>query len=588
MDSNGLSPDVLHQTNFSPKAYRVELSGDMNAELREVLLFVSETLALQDRPPPTPEMLERRARADIPLMQRALRSEGYYDGQVQVHVDHDVAPPLVLFQVQTGPAYVLHAVHFDDPKPKQEHDFPAPSPATVNLILGQRAQAPKIEQGIARLRDHLREYGHPFATVGLGEIIVDHKTRSMTVHYTFDPGPRVFFGPVLIQGRERASTDYILGKVPWVEGQPFRASLLDTLRTRLMRGGLFTMVKVSHPDKFQPDTFFNEQQLPVTITVVERVPRTIKAGLTYETDTGLGTVLDWEHRNLFGDAQHLYTRLILAEKKQMFSSGYRMANFLAQGQSLEFSGEIGQQETDVFDEKGLAVGVAIVRQLNLAWTASLGARYRFSETTQFGETQTYGLFSVPGELVWDKRDDVLNPTQGWRAFIKAEPYIDTLEPGTRFFKLSGGLSTYVSMLPEDRLVLAARGSLGSIMGETVRNLPPDERFYAGGGGSIRGYAYQSIGPEENGRVVGGRSMVESSLELRLRLKNNFGLVAFLDGGQVFPESRLQWRDDFFWGAGLGVRYFMDFAPIRLDVAFPLNKRDKDSAFQVYISIGQAF
>lgn len=581
-------PDVLHEAIYDPRPYRLEIIGDMAPSVREVLRSVSDTYALQDRPPATPEILERRARSDIPVMQRALRSEGFYDGTVQVRVDHAATPPLVSFEVDTGPAYVLQAVHFDGPAAEEEFDFPTPTAAILNLIPGQRARAPEIKQGEAMLRDFFQEHGHPFPWVSLRETVVDHATRSITVHYAFNPGPQVRFGPVVIEGQERVQDQYIMDKLPWTRGRIFQASLLNTLRSLLMRDGLFTAVNVSLAQLPLPEIATDDGEVPVIISVVERVPRTVKSGASYETDRGLGVELSWEHRNLRGQAERLRTRFVLAQKEQALSADYRIPNFMDQRQSMEFSSEISKLETDSYEKKGVAVGATMFRQLDAFWTVSLGSRYRLSETTQFGKTQTYGLFSMPGELAWDKRNNVLDPTRGWRAHLKAEPYLDTLEPGTRFFKLFGGMSVYVPLLPEDRVVLAARGGLGSIMGETVRNLPPDERFYAGGGDTIRGYSYQSIGPEEDGEVVGGRSMVEYSLELRLRMKSNLGLVAFLDGGQVFEESQLQWEDNFFWGAGLGLRYFIDFAPIRLDVAFPLNKRDKDSAFQIYVSIGQAF
>jgi len=582
----GMLPDVLQNALFGPKAYRLEFRGDMEPGVQETLQSVSETFILQERPPATPEMLERRAHSDIPLMQQALRSEGFYDGQIEVHVDHAAAPPLVAFEIRTGPPYLLTAVHFNGSFP--EHDFPEPTAATANLALNQRARAPEIQQATTALREYLREHGHPFATAKLEKIIVDHQLRSMVVNFTLEPGPKAFFGSIVIEGLERVSRQYIMDKLPWTTGQAYQASLLNTLRSRLMRDGLFTAINVSLPESPLHEVVTDNGEVQVVISVVERVPRTVKSGASYETDRGFGVELSWEHRNLRGQAERLRTRFVLAEKEQALSADYRVPNFLEERQSLEFSSEAGNLETDSYDRKGIAVGATVFRELDAYWTVSLGARYRLSETTQFGKTQTYGLFSTPGELTWDKRNDVLNPTRGWRAHIKAEPYIDTLEASTRFFKLFGGISAYLPVLYEDRLVLAARGGMGSIMGEATRNLPPDERFYAGGGGTIRGYAYQSIGPEENGQVVGGRSMVDYSLELRLRMENNLGLVAFLDGGQVFKESRLQWQDDFFWGAGLGLRYFTDFAPIRLDVAFPLNKRGKDSTFQVYVSIGQAF
>lgn len=584
----GGQPDGLRGPIHGPRPYRMEIIGDMDANVREVLRSVSDTYALRERPPATPEMLERRARADIPAMRRALRSEGYYDGTILVRVDHAAAPPMVTFEVETGPAYLLQAVHFDGPASGEGFDFPTLSAATLDLNPGQRARAPDIEQGEDRLKEFLREHGHPSPWVSLKEAVVDHAARTMTLHYAFTPGQMVRFGPAVIEGNTRVQDQYILDKLPWARGQTFQASLLNTLRSRLMQDGLFTAVNISLAQSPLPEAAADDEEVPVIISVVERVPRTVKAGASYETDRGLGIELSWEHRNLHGQAERLRTRFVLAQKEQAFSADYRIPDFLGQRQSMEFSSKISKLETDSYEQKGVAVGATVFRQLDAFWTVSLGGRYRLSETTQFGKTQTYGLFSMPGELVWDKRNEVLDPTRGWRAYLKAEPYIDTLEPSIYFFKFFGGMSVYAPLLPEDRVVLAARGGLGSILGETVRNLPPDERFYAGGGGTIRGYSYQSIGPEEDGEVVGGRSMVEYSLELRLRVKSNLGLVAFLDGGQVFEQSRLQWEDDFYWGAGLGLRYFTDFAPIRLDVAFPLNKRDRDSAFQIYVSIGQAF
>lgn len=583
-----LLPDVLREAVFGPKHYHLEVRGDMDAALKEVLLSVSDTQALQDRPPASPEMLDRRARLDVPLMQRALRSEGYYDSQVDVRVDHTVTPPLVVFDVRTGPPYILHTVHFDIPASGEKVEAPRMTIDATGLAIGQRARAPEVARGASRAQGFLREHGYPYPVVSLGEVLVAHESRTMTVRYTVVPGPKVFFGPIMITGEQRVAPEYILAKVPWSEGQLFAASLLNSLRNRLMQDGLFAAVYITHPEQSQLDESKENVVLPITITVTERVPRTVKAGLAYDTDVGLGTVLDWEHRNLLGRAERLQTRLVLAEMEQSLASDLRILHFLHEQQSLDIGAAIGREETEAYDKKSIGAGAALFRQLGESWSGGIGVRYAFTETIQGGVTQEYGLFSVPAELTWDQRSDLLDPVSGWHALVKAEPFIDTLKTGTRFFKVSGGLSAYAPFLYDNRFVLAARGMVGSIMGESGANLPPDERYYVGGGGSVRGYAYQSIGPEQDGIVVGGRSVVECSVELRLRMTKQLGLVTFLDGGQVFPGSQLQWEDDFFWGAGLGIRYFTDFAPIRLDVAFPLNKRDRDDTFQVYISIGQAF
>ncbi len=586
-----LVPETLHQTLFGTDAYQVVFEGDLDSGLRDVLRSVSESHALRERIPATDQMFQRRARADIPNLLRALRSEGYYDGRVEAHVDPHASPPRIVFQVQPGPAYLLKAVHFDGPDSEEGFGFPPPGPATAGLALGSRARAPEISGGKDMFREFLRENGHPFPWVALREVQVDHESQTLSVFYTFNPGPSARFGPVIVEGEERVSPRYILDQVPWSENQPFRSSQLQRLRATLMQTGLFTMVDVSHPGSIPETSVYNDlgnNELPVTISVVERVPRTVKAGVAYETDTGFGTALEWEHRNILGSGEQFRTRLHLAEKRQMLEGEFQVPEFPDPSQSLTIQGNIGQETTDALEKKEAAAGAMINRRLDRFWSVGLGATFRYSEVTQLGKTETYGLISTPGELTWDMRDNVLNPARGWRVQLRAEPFLDTLEWNTTFFKLSGSLSAYLPILAEDRLVLAGRGALGSITGETNMNLPPDQRFYAGGGGSVRGYAYQSIGPEVDGKIVGGKSMVEVGTELRLRLENNIGLVAFLDGGQVFSETELQFQDDFLWGAGLGLRYYLDFGPIRLDLAFPLNRRDKDSAFQVYVSIGQAY
>jgi len=584
-----LLPEGVKQSLFGKQPYTMEIRGEMPESVREVLRSVSEVHEMRERAPGSAEMLARRAKGDIADMQRGLRSEGYYAAGVKVRVENpDGKPPVVIFEVDTGPAYILKNVYFDGPAAEGQVDFPPPDAASVGLSLGQRARAPQIEQGAGAFRDYLREHGFPFPWVRLREAIVDHQAHSMTLFYTFNPGPKAVFGPVRVSGEQRVKPEYILKKTPWTEGQVFQASVLTKLRSRLMRDGLFTMVDVSHPDASQWDAAGPDAALPIDVTVMERVPRTVKAGAAYETDSGLNTALEWEHRNFWGKGEQLRTRLDLGEKKQKVRAEYQVPDFWDEHQSLEVEAAFGQEKTDALKTREISTGAKIIRQLNRYWSTSLGVNYRLSEVTQLGVTDRYGLLSTPGELTWDRRDNVLNPTTGWRAQVRAEPFMDTLGLGTWFFKLWGQMSAYLSLLGEDRLVLAGRGALGSITGEANLSLPPDERFYAGGGGSIRGYAYQSIGPEIDGTVVGGRSIVETSMELRLRLPSNFGLVAFLDGGQVFTDPEVRFQDDFRWGAGLGLRYYTDFAPIRLDVAVPLNKRGKDDAFQVYVSIGQAY
>ncbi|MCW7754893.1 autotransporter assembly complex protein TamA [Desulfobotulus sp. H1] len=563
-------------------AYRVSIQGDVPPEIRNILEAVSDTFSMKDRPVPTTEMLRRRAANDIPDMTRALRSEGFYNSRITREVNLERSLPEVIFYVDTGPAYMINDIIITTEDTQIPlHALPVAS--DLRLTPGTRARAPEILQAKEHLKSFFRERGYPSPRSDLQRTLVNHAERTVNLHYTYAAEPQAFFGDTIIEGNERVHSLYVENRIPWRKGELFQASRLNRLRSQLMQDGLFAIVDIEHPAEPNEDL-----SLPVHVSLLERSPRTIRTGLFYETDTGAGTKLEWEHRNLRGMGERLSTGLTVAEKQQRISSEYRIPDFLDKRQSLTLTGWAGQEESEAYESEEGAVGAKLFRQLNHSWSGGIGVQYRVSSITQLQETQTYGLLSFPHELTWDKRNDVLNPTRGFRMQIKGEPFWDSLDTGLWFYKLYGSLSGHLPLIGEDRLVLSARGGVGSIIGESNLNIPADERFYGGGGGSIRGYAYQSIGPEEKGEVVGGRSMVETGLELRWRMKNNLGLVAFLDGGQVFTQSQLQLEDEFHWGAGLGLRYYTDFAPFRLDVAFPLNSRPNDDAFQLYISIGQAF
>ena len=141
------------------------------------------------------------------------------------------------------------------------------------------------------------------------------------------------------------------------------------------------------------------------------------------------------------------------------------------------------------------------------------------------------------------------------------------------------------------VVAAGRIRLGTIVGADAFDIAPSRRFYSGGGGSVRGYGYQQLGPKDvDGDPIGGRGLAEFALEARIRLKQfggNFGVVPFFDGGSLTTKTMP--------GSGigvsrraLGVRYYSLFGPIRIDLGVPLNRQKGDGPVAVTVSLGQAF
>jgi translocation and assembly module TamA len=192
-------------------------------------------------------------------------------------------------------------------------------------------------------------------------------------------------------------------------------------------------------------------------------------------------------------------------------------------------------------------------------------------------------------MTLDRSNNLLDPSRGYRVALDVIPYFELRNLGKPFVKMRATGSTYLDLSGGGSTVIAVRASIGIMPGATKDAVPPDKRFYAGGGGSVRGFDYQSAGPRDaDHRPLGGKSLVEGSVELRQRLTETFGAVAFVDAGTAYRDPFPGKGEGPRIGAGLGVRYYSDFGPIRADIGVPLNRRPGDSRFGLYVSIGQAF
>src|SRR5262249_50876385 len=224
------------------------------------------------------------------------------------------------------------------------------------------------------------------------------------------------------------------------------------------------------------------------------------------------------------------------------------------------------------------------------WHLKAGITGEWSEITRYGVANDYNLYGVPLQVVLNEADSILDPTKGYRLTLDTTPYVDARNSNNLFAILRLTGTGYVDVSGDGRSVLAGRASVGSIPGGTNANIPFDKLFYSGGGGSVRGFAYQSAGPRDAfNNPLGGASVLEGSVEFRQRIGKTFGIVAFIDAGSAYTDTLPNFSE--FAprvGTGVGVRYYTNFGPARVDVGFPLNPRPGDAPFGLYVSIGQAF
>ena len=563
--------------------YQPQITGlTGQQELERLLQSVSTTFEQQDRPPPTIRQLRRRALGDVEDMSEALDAKGYFKSSIQLSLNEDPPPVQVVFTIDTGPRFVFDTIEVLAAGNGVLPGLPDGLFDEHGLSRGQPYSSRAVVDAEQGLLEHVSETGHPFPRIEKRRVIADHAEESVSVTLWVAPGPWARFGTIRFSGLETIAREYVRSKIPWDQGDTFDASLVDLARTRLIQTGLFSSVSIRKGN-------VREQELPVEIRLVERAQRTIRGGLGFNTDEGPYVLAGWEHRNILGGAERLSLSARISSRTYSLESSLSEPLFFRPDQTLNLSGSIVDEDTDAFDSRRLELAAIVERQMTDQLSLGAGVRYRYSRIHRLGTSDTFGLLSFPFLARLDTSDDLLDPSRGGRLTVDLAPYADTLGTGVTFFKGRASYSRYLELMAEKRLILALRGTAGFITEDRRSRVPADELFFAGGGGSVRGYAYQTAGDlDEEDDPLGGLSLLEVSGELRYRLSETFGVVAFLDGGRAFAERTLG-SDPLLWGAGLGFRYYSPIGPVRLDLAVPLDKRSGvDDSFQLYISVGQSF
>jgi translocation and assembly module TamA len=563
-------------------AYEVVIDGPLDEALQTLLEDVSEARRLTVRPPSSLLQLRRRAADDRPRLVQALRSEGYYAAEVEPHLDTGSIPARITFTALPGEPYRFETLLVEaiDPPP----GFVAPEAFELGLVPGRRAESDRVLAAEVELLLHARRAGHPFAELGPRRAVVDHRTLTMDLTLRIVPGPQARMGGVSFQGVDSIAEDFLQRRIPWRRGDPYRPELIEEARRSLLATNLFSTVRMRRAEALDEDG-----RLEVAIEVAERAHRSIGVGLRYLTDEGPGADVTWEHRNLFRRGERLQASIDGSGIGYEIKGNFRKPDFRIRRMDLIADGGIAYQDTDAYLRRSAGAGIGLERTLRPGMTATAGVAYRAVRLTDQEGTEEFALLSLPLTFDWDRSDSLLDPTRGGRLDLQVVPFADTLGSGVMFGRLLGRYSHYFQVSERPRVILAARAALGGMVGAGRAAIPADERFYAGGGGSVRGIAFQLASPlGTGGRPRGGRSLLETALEARVRLTETIGFAAFVDAGRAFESSFPDLSERVQIGAGLGLRYHTAIGPIRLDLAVPVERRRVDDRFQVYVSIGQAF
>jgi len=536
----------------------------------------------------------RRARAALESAQALLRSEGYYQATVQDQVEGEETP-VAIVEVTPGRRFVLGDAKVNWSAPAPDADTSAAVIENLQLKPGEPGRAADVLAAEGRLIADLTRRGYADAVAQPRRVVVDHATFLVEPGFNVASGELVRLDGIQLRTSGPTKPDWVQSLVPWREGDRYDPEDVAELERRLLDTGVYDGVGValSSLDDTRPDGL-----RPVVVTLADRPVSLLEAGASYSTYEGVGVDVFRTRYNRFGRADTLRYGARIASIDSRIGGEWSQPHWRRAGRTLKLSSFIVNEQTDAYDRSALTLAADLSQRLGKTSWFSYGlgvdagqyTEYRFDPLTQRPITfdRNLAIVTLRGSAFMDRSNDPLNPTTGYRLSVSAQPTAVTGEDTVMFLRTEGQASAYLPLQDGAKTVLAGRARIGSIIGGEELTIPSDRLFYSGGGGSVRGYSYQSINPRlPDNRPRGGLSLFETSLEVRRDIGEKFQAVAFVDGGAVGFQETPNFSN-MRYGAGVGVRYKLPFGPVRADVAFPLNKREGDSEFQLYISIGQAF
>lgn len=572
-----------------PKAV---VQGVDNARLRTA---IQEAIGGTENPPGSRFEARRRARTASEQAITVLRSEGYYQYLVEPDVGEGDTPQAVV-RITPGPRFV-----FAKPAVTWQGQTPVPEAriageASIGLTLGAPGRAADVLTAEGRVLAAVQKRGYADAEAQPREVVVDH--AGMTVQPTFkiEPGDRVKMDGVDVRSVGRTNPAWVRYLAPWASGDVYDPENVGELERRLLDTGVYDSVTVG----LAPQS--NAEGLrPVIVSLADRPRANVELGASYSTSEGAGVDGRYTQYNRFGRADTWRVQGQYAQIQQRLETELALPHWRRPAQTLRMGASVYRDDTDAYEETGAELRLDLERRIGKAagrtfdyrtYGVTVGVSQDEERIDDNGvlRSRRRELATVAGLVAWtiDRSNDPLNPVRGWRLELRAEPIAHTGDDTLAYLRGQADGRLYMPLDEDADTVVAGRLKLGAIGGGRIPEVPASRRFYAGGGGSVRGYAYQAVGPRfSDNTPQGGLALVEGSIEVRRKVFNEWSGVVFLDAGVLGDRSTIEF-DDPSVGLGFGVRYDLGFAPIRADIAIPLNKRDGDSAFQAYLSIGQSF
>ncbi len=602
--------------------YQVEFNAGESATAG-ILRDTSDLYRLRLEPPPNGDGLARRVEADLPRLLDALWGEGYYDASIRAVVAgqtidmsgkgrdsaalaadklRGAALVPVKIEVTPGAQFKLRTLRILDDRTGAPFPNDVLPMARIKLDPGDPARAGALRAVESQAVDLLRSRSYALARVVKSEPVVQHTSDVVDLTIRVDAGPKAGIGKIDITGTETVDPAVVRSFIYLEEDEPYTPEKIAAMRKSIASVEIVGSARILEAEKLNP-----QGNLPMTVQIGERKQHLVAAAAQYSTVDGPSVRAAWTDRNLFGGGERL--RLESSVGLSNASGGKTTnPNWLDPDHLV---GRVGASfiKPGLYGTRNdLLADLYVAREVTPGYTSSFvngstAIRHRFDEafyvqggfefergraSDPFGTTD-YTLVGVPVSARYDTTDNPLDPTRGVRVIASAAGYSKALGSTVNLLQAKAQASAYYSFDEEARTVLAGRVALGSLAGATIGQIPSSRRFFAGGGGSVRGFAHRSLSPLGPGGIpIGGLSLFEASLEARIKITDTIGIVPFVDAGSAFATSTPEFGKNMRFSAGLGLRYYTGFGPIRLDVATPIGRRAGEKPVAVYVSVGQSF
>lgn len=501
----------------------------------------------------------------------ALQALGYYHSEIDISLQRN----------GNNGSRLLIKVTPGEPTRIKETDLQilgdAQNDADFLVLLAQAPQAGDIvhhgryDSFKASLNSLAQRKGYFDARFSIQRLEVAPSRREAFIRLHFDSGIRYRFGQISFSGQQIAS-DRLQTLVPFQAGDPYLASQLGELNQALANTNWFSSILVTADTEE-----ITEHTLPINIELAPRKRNSIETGIGYSDDVGARLKLNWLKPWLNERGHSLNTKLAISGAEQSVEAAYKLP---LQSVATDFwQLQYGLRNRDYQDTRAIESNLALERHWLLAndWYRTASIRWLYEDYTQADQEDSSSLLMPGISFSRSRQSGSGMPRQADRLLLGIEVSDPSWGSDASFVRLRGRAGYIDSFGDRHRMV--SRLDAGAILMETVENLPPSLRFFAGGDNNLRGYAYESVSPlNQQGELIGGRYMATASLEYQYRVTGNWWLATFADYGSAWTDSP-DWKR----GVGFGVRWGSPIGAVRIDFAWGLDA--EGSPFQLHFSLG---